>query len=328
MLSRRALLCSAGAAPLLLPFASAASHAQSDWPVREIHSICGFPPGSGADIFVRYYSRRLEAALGGKTVIVENKAGAFGNIATEFVAKSKPDGYTIMIAPGNSFLGAAPALFKKLSFDPVNDFEHITTLAKLPFILVVPGDSPHRSVADLTAFLKEKGDKASYGSIANSALVASELYKTYFGLPTVEVKYREPGSMFNDLWGRKIDLVYIDYATASGHIRLGRLRPLATTAGERLKALADIPSAREAGIMNMDLVGWWSVHAPRGTPKPILDRLEAAFNTIAVNAETTQFLANLGADPFPGNAASVRELLIKDTQAWAEYVRIARIDPI
>ena len=137
--------------------------------------------GTGADVFVRFYGRKLQDKLG-KTIITENKVGRFGNIATEYVASSKPDGYTLFIAPGSSFLAASPSLFKKLAFDPVNDFEHVTTLSKLPFILVVSGDSPVQIVAELTAYLKQQGDKASYASVANTGLVSSELYKANFGL--------------------------------------------------------------------------------------------------------------------------------------------------
>ena len=200
MLSRRTLLQSAAMASVAMPYLARTASAQDAWPSREIHSICGFPPGSGADVFVRFYGKKLEDKLG-KTIITENKVGAFGNIATEYVARSKPDGYTLFIAPGSSFLAAAPSLFKKLAFDPVNDFEHVTTLSKLPFILVVAGDSPYKSVADLTAYLKQQGDKGSYASVANTGIVSSELYKANFGLNTVEVKYKDAGAMLNDLWG-------------------------------------------------------------------------------------------------------------------------------
>jgi tripartite-type tricarboxylate transporter receptor subunit TctC len=328
MLSRRKLLQSAATAAVVLPSLSRGALGQDAWPTQDIHSICGFPPGSGADVFVRFYSRKLQEALGGKTIIVENKVGAFGNIATEYVAKSKPDGHTIFVAPGSSFLAAAAHLFKKLPFDPQNDFEHVTTLSKLPFILIVSGDSPHKSVADLTKELKEKGDKASYGSVANTGLVGSELYKAHFGLKTVEVKYKEPGSMFNDLWGNNLAFAHIDPVTASAHIKSGRLRALATTSKERFKSLPDIPSAGEAGIANSDLVAWWSVHMPKGTPKPITDRLEQLFNKIAVDDETVKFLNNLGSDPFPGNSAQLKELLAKDIKAWGEYVRIAKIEAV
>ncbi|MGZ3411965.1 MAG: Bug family tripartite tricarboxylate transporter substrate binding protein [Xanthobacteraceae bacterium] len=329
MLSRRDMLRSTVGASLAVPFAGASAFAQvDDYPSKDIHAICMFPAGSGADVFVRFYGKKLSEITGGKTVITENRVGAFGNIATEYVAKSKPDGYTIYIAPGSSVLAAAQHLFKKIAYDPINDFEHVTTLSKLPFILLVAGNSPFQNVADLTKYLKEKGDKASYGSVANTGLVGSELYKAQFGLETVEVKYKENGTMFNDLFAGNIAFVHLDPVTASGQRKEGRVRALATTSAERFKSLPDIPSAKEAGITNSDLIGWWSVHVPKGTPKPVLDKLENWFNKIAVDDETVKFLTNLGSDPFPGNSQMLKELLIKDSKNWGDYVKIAKIEPL
>jgi tripartite-type tricarboxylate transporter receptor subunit TctC len=326
MLSRRGLLRAGALASVAMPYVSKAAFAQDAWPAREIHSICGFPPGSGADVFVRFYGKKLEDKLG-KTIITENKAGAFGNIATEYVSKSKPDGYTLFIAPGSSFLAAAASLFRKLAYDPVTDFEHVTTLSKLPFILIVSGDSPYKTVADLTAHLKQQGDKASYGSAANTGIVSSELYKANFGLNTVEVKYKEAGGLLNDLWGNNIAFAHLDPVTSMAHLKTGKLRALATSSKERFKALPDIPSAGESGITNSDIIAWWSVHMPKGTPKPILDKLENWFNQIAVDDDTKKFLANLGSDPFPGNSQMLKELLVKDIAAWREYIKIAKIEP-
>ena len=327
MLSRRKLIQSAAAASVAMPYLSRGAFAQEVYPSKEIHAVCGFPPGSGADIFVRFYAKKLQDALG-KTVIVENKTGAFGNIATEDLAKSKPDGYTIGIMPGSSFLAAAASLFTKLPFDPVNDFEHVTTLSKLPFLLCVSGEGPFKTLPELTAFLKEKGDKGSYGSLANTGIVSSELYKAQFGLNTVEVKYKDTLAALNDLYGNNIAFLHVDPAFAAAHVKSGKLRALATSAAEPIQALKDIPSAKQAGIMNSNIIAWWSVHAPKGTPKPILDKLEAVFNKLAVDDDTKLFLSNSGADPFPSSGAQLKELLIADTKAWAEYVKIAKIDKI
>jgi tripartite-type tricarboxylate transporter receptor subunit TctC len=326
MISRRDLLRSAAVASASLPLLPNISFAAGeDYPTRDIHSICGFPPGSGADVFVRQYSKWLEDRVH-KTVVVENKAGAFGNIATEYVARSKPDGYTVYINPGSSFLAAAPSLFKKLSYDPLNDFEHVTTLSKLPFILIVSGDSPYKTVADLVKVLKEKDDKASYASVANTGLVSSELFKANFGLKTVEVKYKDAGAMLNDLWGGNVVFSHLDPVTASAHLKSGKLRALATSSKDRFKALPDIPSASEAGIKNSDLIAWWSVEMPKGTPKPVLDKLEAVFNDIVMSQAHIDFLKNLGSDPFPGDAKSTRALLEKEIKNWHEYVQIAHIE--
>ncbi|HEV2573960.1 MAG TPA: tripartite tricarboxylate transporter substrate binding protein [Beijerinckiaceae bacterium] len=319
---RQFVAASAGAATL--PLAGGA-FAQSDYPSGPLRAICMFPPGTGADVLVRFYANKL-AQLSQRTVIVENKPGAFGNIATEYVARAKPDGLTIYIAPGSSVLAAAPHLFKKLSFDPINDFEHVTTLSKLAFILCVPASKPWKTVAELTAYLKEQGDKASYGSVANTGLVSSEIYKAQFDLKTVEVKYKETSAMFNDLVSEQLAFVHIDPVGVKGLIEQGKVRPLALGAAERMKSLPDIPGAREAGIPNSNLIAWWSVHMPAKTPKPLLDKLEVWFNQIAIDPETVKFLGNIGTDPFPGDSKMLKELLLADTKAWGDYVKLAKIE--
>lgn len=228
--------------------------------------------------------------------------------------------------PGSSFLAAAAALFKKLPFDPVNDFDHITTLSKLPFVLLVSGDSPHKVVADLVADLKAKGDKASYGSIANTGLVSSELFKAQFGLATVEVKYKDLGPVLNDLWGGNLAFIHLDPIGASAHLKTGKVRALATSSKDRFKALPDIPSASEAGIMNSNVIAWWSIETPKGTPAPIVDKLEQMFNEIVASDEHAKFLAPLGSDPFVGNRKVLQDTLANDIKAWAEYVKLAKIE--
>ena len=325
MLTRRQFVGTAAAGAIAPGFSSRAFAAA--YPEREIHSIGMFPAGSGADVMVRYFSNKL-SELVGKPVIVENKAGAFGNIATSYVARSAPDGYTIYIAPGSSVLAAAPSLFRTLNYDPINDFEHITTLFKVSFIQIVDAKSPFKTVDDLTKFLKEKGDKASYGSVANTGLVASELYKKSAGLNTVEVKYKEVQGMLVDLLAGAIAFAHIDPTSVLGQLQDGSVRALSTSSVQRIKALPDVPGSAEAGIKDMDLVAWWSVHVPKGTPKEIVNQLEVWFNQIAVMDDVGKWLVNIGCDPYPGNSKLVHDLLIKDTKAWADYVKLANIPPL
>ena len=323
MLTRRTFIQTATATTALTPFMTLGASAET-YPDRELHSIGMFPAGSGADVMVRYFSNRLSEMIG-KPVVVDNKAGAFGNIATSFVARAKPDGYTIYIAPGSSVLAAAPSLFRTLNYDPVNDFEHITTLFKVTFIQIVAGDSPHKTVADLTKTLKDKGDKGSYGSVANTGLVASELYKKAFGLPTVEVKYKEVQSMLVDLLKGNIEFCHIDPTSVLGQLQDGSVRAISTSSTQRIRALPDVPSAAEAGIKDLDLIAWWSVHVPKGTPKPIVEQLETWFNKLARDEDAAKWLATIGCDPFPGDSKLVRQLLEKDIKAWADYVKLANI---
>ena len=316
----------ATASSALLPVVATPGFADT-YPDREIHSIGMFPPGSGADVMIRYFSDKL-STLAGKPVIVDPKPGAFGNIATSFVAHSKPDGYTIYIAPGSSVLAAAPSLFNTMNYDPVNDFEHLTTLFKVSFIQIVAGKSAYKNVADLTKVLKEKGDKASYGSVANTGLVASELYKRAMGLDTVEVKYKEVQSMLVDLLAGQIEFCHIDPTSVLGQLQDGAVRAISTSSISRVRALPDVPGSLEAGIKDMDLVAWWSVHVPKGTPKPICDQLETWFNQIARQDDVGKWLVNIGCDPYPGDHNLVKQLLEKDTKAWAEYVKLAKIPKI
>src|SRR5262249_34063639 len=316
MLSRRNLLRSAAVlASSLVPLTVRAAAETDNYPAGPIKSICPFAPGSGADTKVRFYSNKL-SQLCGKPVIVENRPGALGNIATEAVARAKPDGYTIYIAPGSSTLASAPSLFKKLGYDPINDFEHITTLSASAFALCVPATTPFKSVAELTAYLKDMGDAASYGSIASPSLVSAEIYKTAFGLKTVEVKYKEQGPLLNDLFGGHLAFFFSDLTTINSQLKAGRIRPLAVTSAKRLASAPDIPGAQEAGIPNMNVITWWSVHAPARTPKSICDKLEAWFNAIAIEPDVVAFNAAVGSDVLPGNSESLKALLIKQTAEW------------
>jgi tripartite-type tricarboxylate transporter receptor subunit TctC len=327
MFTRREFVRSAALASAAWPMFSGGARAQVEaYPTGTIRAICPFAPGSGADTKIRFYMNKL-SGLAGKPCIVENKPGALGNIATETVARAKPDGYTIYVAPGSSTLAAAPFLFKKLGYDPINDFEHITTLSSSAFVLCVAGSSPFNTVQELTAYLKEKGEAASYASIAPPGLVASEIYKADFGLKTVEVKYKEIGSMLNDIFGGQITFTHIDMTTIAGQLKSGKLRALHVTSAKRLAAAPNIPGAEEAGVPNMDVVTWWSVHVPAKTPKSICDKLETWFNAIAIEPDVVKFNADVGSDVMPGNSQSLRELLTKQTELWRGYAKVAKIEP-
>ena len=327
MLSRRKLLVSSAGAALAAPFISTGSFAEDEWPAKEIHTICMFPAGSGADIYVRYFAKKLQEAIG-KTVIVENKVGSFGNIANEYVARSKPDGYTIYIAPTN-LLAIAPSLYSKLNYDPLNDFEHVTTLFKLPFILTVSAKSPHKTVADLAKYLKEQGDKASYGSVSTVSLVSAELFKQQFGLNTVEIKYKESQAAVQEMTGTdNLSFIYIDPAGSAAPIAQGRLRPLCVTTKERVEALPNIPGSLESGIKNSDVFSWWSVHTPKGVPKPVLAKLEKVFNEIVPQPDVKTFLGNTGSSIFPGNSKLAHDLLAQGIKDWEGYVKLAKIEKL
>lgn len=326
MITRRHLLKTSASAALATPLLARGSFAQDAWPAKEIKAVAMFPAGSGADIYIRYIARKLGDELG-RTVIVENRPGAFGNIANEYVARSKPDGYTIYIAPSN-LLAIAPSLFRRLSFDPLKDFESATTLFKLPFILTVSGKSPHKSVSDLVADLRKKGDKANYGSVSTVSLISAELFKQQFGLSTVEVKYKESAAAMNDLIGGNLDFVYIDPAGSAANRNSGAMRALCVTTKDRVQALPQIPGSHESGVLNSDVFSWWSIHMPRGVAPSILGRLEQAGNKIVKDPETREFLSKTGSDPFPGDAALARKLLVDGVKTWGDWVKLAKVEQL
>jgi tripartite-type tricarboxylate transporter receptor subunit TctC len=294
-----------------------------DYPAREIRSICNFAPGSGADIIVRYYSEQL-SRLAGKPVVVENKPGAQGSIASAFVAKSAPDGYTIHITPASSTLAAAPHIFKQLPFDPIRDFAPVTTINSLTFVVAVDAAKPFRNVSDLISHLRAKPGHGFYGTQSNSGQIAAELFKVSTGLSTVYVPFKVTGDAFANLLSGQIDFMSVDSTWAKGQ---SKVRILAVTATKRSAALPEVPTLAEAGVPGVDVAPWWGVVVPAGTPRPIIDRLAGWFNQITAAEETRQFLARAALDPFPGSPEQMAALLRTEVERWGGFVKLAKIQP-
>jgi tripartite-type tricarboxylate transporter receptor subunit TctC len=322
MMRRQGILVTALLVALFAPAIAAAQ----DYPAREIHSIVNFPPGSGMDIMIRYYSVKL-SELAGKPVIVENKPGAAGNIATEHVVRSKPDGYTIMITPASSTLAAAASTFKKLPFDPQRDLQPVLLLTKLGFVFVVSATSPARSMSELTTLLKSKPGHGAYGVGTNTGIVTTEMYKVRTGLNTNQVMYKGSAETFNDLHGGQIDFTSTDPTSAAGPVKAGRLRALAVTTTTRLRSLPDVPTMQEAGFPDFDFTPWIGLVVPAGTPQPIVDKLAAWHRQINATEETKKMLLQFGMDPLDGDAAAMAARLKSDIAKWADYARLAKIEP-
>ncbi|HKU46756.1 MAG TPA: tripartite tricarboxylate transporter substrate-binding protein [Burkholderiales bacterium] len=295
-----------------------------DYPVREIRSICNFTAGSGADIIVRYYSDQL-ARLAGRPVVVENKPGAQGSLASAFVAKSAPDGYTIHITPASSTLASAPHIFKQLPYDPIKDFATVTTINSLSFVVAVDAAKPFRSVQDLISHLKQKPGHGFYGTQSNSGLIAAEWLKSATGLQTVSVPFKATGDAFANLLSGQIDFMSVDATWAKAQ---SKVRILAVTAARRSASLPEVPTLTEAGVPGgIDVAPWWGVVVPAGTPRPIIDRLAGWFNQITASEETRQFLARSALDPFPGSPESMGALLKTEVERWGGFVKLAKIEP-
>jgi len=311
-----ALVSAVGSAP--------PAHAQG-YPVKEITAVCPFAAGTGADITVRYFSAKLSEVLG-KPVIVLNKAGATGNIASETVAKAKPDGYTISITPASSTMAAAPYLYKKLPFDPIKDFTPVTTLASLPFVLIVDAKKPIHSVADLVKHLKSR-DGGFYGGSNNTGIIAAELFKDATKIDARRVAYKNIADSVNDMINGHTDFTFTDATWVVEQAKAGRIRAIAVTSAKRSSVLPEVPTLAEAGYPGIELTPWWGVFLPAGTPQPIVDKLASSFDRIVTMPETTEFLTKFANEPFPGTPETLRELLAREIKRWGELVALAKIEP-
>jgi tripartite-type tricarboxylate transporter receptor subunit TctC len=298
--------------------------AAQDYPSQDIRLICGFPPGSGADVFVRYFAEKLRP-ITGRTVVVENRVGAASNIATEYVARSKPDGHTLYPFTATT-VAASMHLFKHPPVDVGKAIRVAATTSNLAFMLVVDAKSPHKSVAELTAAMKQKGSRASYAVSANPGRIMGAIYKNSAGLDALEVQYRTAADSLNEMQSGKLDYGLLDPIFTLAQQREGRLRALAVSASKRLQSQPDLPTMAESGIpMNLDL--WWGVMVPTGTPKPIIDTINRWFSQIVRTEETKKFLNAYGADPMINTPERSQEMFETAIEEWGEYVRMAKIEP-
>lgn len=298
--------------------------AAQEYPSQDVRFICAFPAGSGADVIVRYFAEKMRPVVK-RTIIVENKPGAGGNIAAEYMVRSKPDGHTIFIHAGNTVAGNMH-LIKKPPFDAAKAIQVVATINKQAFMLAVDAKQPWKTVAELTAYLKEKGDKATYAVSANSGIVMGAIYNEKAGLKAVQVHYRMAQDALNDMTSGKVDYALQDPVFALSQLREGRLRILAVASAERLKSNPELPTMTESGVP-MDLVGWFAAMVPSATPRPIVDRLNKWFSEVVATEETQTFLKRYGGDPWIATPEEGQARLVRDIAAWGEYIRVAKLEP-
>jgi tripartite-type tricarboxylate transporter receptor subunit TctC len=322
IVSRKEFLRSAGAFALASAAGGISPAFAQEYPSQDIHLMCGFPPGSGADIFVRYFGEKLRT-VSGRNIIVENKPGANSNIATEYVARSKPDGYTIYPFAGTT-VAATMALFKNPPVDVGKTIRAVATTSNLAFMLMVDAKSPYKTVAELTEAMKKKGAKASYAVAANPGIIMAALYKKATGVEAVEVLYKNAPDSLNEMTSGKIDFAFHDPIFGLAQQREGRMRLLAVSTEKRLLSAPEIPPMAESGVP-MDLNLWWGVMVQKETPKPIYDKINAWFKQIVEQEDTKKFLALSGADPMLRTPEEAQAMFEKAIPEWGAYVKLANI---
>jgi tripartite-type tricarboxylate transporter receptor subunit TctC len=308
---------------LMVSLTSFSVHAQT-YPSQDIHLISAFPPGSGADVLVRFFAEKLRP-IAGRTVLVENKAGAGGNIATEYMARAKPDGHTIFVHAGNT-LASNFHLIRNNPVDARKQIQIAATINRQAFMLLVDAQRPWKTLPELTAHLAARGDKATYATAANSGVIMCAIYKEIAKLAAVEVNYKMAQDSLNDMASGTVDFGCHDPVFPLSQAREGRLRVLAVASARRLAAAPDLPSMSELGYP-MDLMGWFAATVPAATPRPIVDKINAWFNQMLAADETRSFLTSYGGDPWISTPDEGQARLLKDIQDWEEYVRIAKLKP-
>jgi len=293
------------------------------WPPTRVTIVVPFPAGAATDLGARLYAERL-SALWGQPVVVDNKGGGNGIPAAEAVARAKPDGLTVF-ATSAMTQAVNPALYDKLPYDPVADFEPVTRMGTSPFVLLVDAQSPIKSAAELTAKLKATPGKNNFGAGALPARVASELYKLEAGVEAVYVGYKSNPQAIPDLQSGLLSFMMIDTVNAKIAIDRGALRGLFVTDSERYPQLPNLPTAAEAGYPNVLLTTWTGYYVPKGTPREIVQKINADIRKVAAMPEVKARLDEAGWTPKLMSPEEFAAFTVAEKERWGNIIRRANI---
>jgi tripartite-type tricarboxylate transporter receptor subunit TctC len=306
----------------VLAGAAGLAHAQA-FPSRPVTIVIPFPPGGISDNSTRVIAQKAAAGLG-QPIVIENRPGAGGQIGADVVKNAKPDGHTLYLANIGSH-GINQSLYSRLSYDPMKDFEPITILFSSPNLVVVPASSPVKSMAELIAYAKTKPGKASYGSqsIGSGGHLSGEIVKAKNGLDLVHVPYKGSAPVLTDLVAGRIDFLFDPITTALPFVKDGKLRALAITADKRSPLVPDVPTLAELGYAGYDVNPWFGLAAPAGTPRPIIDRLNAEFAKAAKDPEVVKRLGDQGIEAASMTPEQFAAFIKSETARWTEVVKIS-----
>jgi tripartite-type tricarboxylate transporter receptor subunit TctC len=298
-----------------------ATLAQAAFPDKPVKILVGFPPGGPLDAHARLLADRLSQVLG-QPVIIDYKAGAGGTVGAEFVAKSAPDGYTLLMANTGTMV-INPAVYTKLGYQTLKDFAPVARTAQQPLALVVNPAVPAKTVQELVALAKAKPGQLNYGSAGNGGIshLVPEMFKTATGTFIVHIPYRGSAPAFTDLLGGQVQVMAESIPQASQYVKQGKLRALAVTGRERNAALPDVPTFAEAGIKGLDVVGFYGVLAPAATPKDVVAKLSDALRQTLETPDIRARMVQQGADPAFLPADAFAAYLAAQMPVWAKAVK-------
>jgi tripartite-type tricarboxylate transporter receptor subunit TctC len=297
-----------------------------DYPSRPVKIVVPFAAGSATDIMARIIAEDLRAALG-QPFIIDNKPGGSAQIGAELVAKSPPDGYTLFVTTNTSH-SANPYLFKKLNYDPVKDFAPVANIMRIPVLLVVNPKSNINNLAELVAYAKANPGKASFGYGNSIGQVVGASFAKQTGLDVITVPYKSTPQAITDLLGGQLTYAVADMASAQALIKDGRLKALGISSGKRLALAPDIPAISELpGLSGFEVIAWVGMFAPAGTPKDIVDKLNAAVRTSLARQEVKDKIAGFASEPAPGTAEDLAAFVRAQLVSWGKSIKDAGIQP-
>lgn len=310
----------------LLTAASVLSAAAQDrYPSRGIKFVVPFVAGSATDTLARLLGNRLSQTLG-QTVVVENIGGGSGVPAALNVARAAPDGYTILIT-SNTTHASNQSMLKRVPYDAVADFEPLSKLGTITLALVGHPSVPANNVQELIAYAKANPAKLTFGAGSTSSRAAGELMKTMAGIDMLHIPYRSNPLVVTDLLGGQISLFFGDVSTSLPPVRGGKLKGFAVSSLKRSPLASDLPSLDEAGLKGYDLTAWFAAFAPAKTPKPVVDRLNAAFREALADNEVSTKLNAAGIEPVASSPDELKDFVVSETKKWAKIVADAKIEP-
>lgn len=316
--------CAAGALTALL--LSSQAGAQPAWPSKPVRLVVPYAAGGTTDYAGRQVAQKLTELLG-QSFFVENKAGGSGTIGTQMVVRSAADGATFLV--NDTAYTMLPALFAKLPWNHATDLVPVTTLVQTPVILVVPSGSPFKTLQDFLAHARQQPGKLNFGSggTGSSAHLQVELFNKEAGISVTHVPYKGAGEAMLGLMAGQVDMLISATPTAIPQVRSGKVRALAVTGNARLAALSDVPTFAEAGVKGYGVMNWFGLAAPKGTPAPIIERMQKSVVQALADPALRARLADQGAQPGGMASTEFAKLIRSETQQWTEAARVAGIQP-
>jgi tripartite-type tricarboxylate transporter receptor subunit TctC len=324
--SRRAVILG-GAATLGLPLLSRHARAADAWPTRPVKFVVPFAAGGTTDILARVVAAKVSEEFG-QQFIVENKPGAGGNIAADFVAKADPDGYTFLVGtPGTHAINKF--VFKAMAYDPLKDLAPVIIIAKVPNLFSVTNSLPVKNVAEFIALAKSKPGEFFYGTpgLGSTAHVSTELFKSMTGVDIVHVPYKGSAPALTDLIAGRVHLMIDNLPAAQTFAESNSIRAIAVSTATRWPLMAEIPTIAEAGVPGYEAASWFTIAAPAKTSKDMIDKLNASIEKFIKSEDGTTRLRKLGAEPAGGSPESMQAFVISETEKWGKVAQFAGIKP-